>query len=82
MSKDNVNKGQTVKQQKREHKMEKKKQLHGYFKWQIGDIVYEMIRIWLRKGNLKRVTESLFIITAQNNTITTNYINAKINYTQ
>ena len=33
--------------------------------------------IWLRKGNLKRETESLL-----NNTIKTNYIKAKIDKTQ
>ena len=32
---------------------------------------------WLRKRNLKRETES-FLITAQNNTIRTNYVKAKI----
>ena len=36
---------------------------------------------WLRKGNLKRGTESL-LIAAQNNAIRTNYIKARINKTQ
>ena len=36
---------------------------------------------WLRKGNLKRETESL-IIAAQNNAIRINYIKAKIDKTQ
>ena len=38
-------------------------------------------RTWLRKGNLKRETESL-LITAQNNAIRTNYIKVKICHTQ
>ena len=36
---------------------------------------------WLRKGNLKRETESL-LIAAQNNAIRTNHIKARINKTQ
>ena len=36
---------------------------------------------WLRKGNLKRDTESL-LIAAQNNAIRTNHINARIDKTQ
>ena len=36
---------------------------------------------WLRKGNLKKETESLIIAT-QNNAIRTNYIEAKIDKTQ
>ena len=37
--------------------------------------------MWLRKGNLKRETESLLIAT-QNNAITTNHIKAIINKTK
>ncbi len=40
-----------------------------------------MIRTWLRRGNLKRETESL-LIAAQNNAIRTNYIKAKIDNMQ
>ena len=36
---------------------------------------------WLKKGNLKRETESLLIAT-QNNTIRTNYVKGKIDKTQ
>ena len=42
---------------------------------------HEKTWTWLRKGNLKRETESL-IIAAQNNAIRTNYIKAKIDKTQ
>ena len=37
--------------------------------------------MWLRKGNLKRETESL-LIAAQNNTIRTNHIKARIDKMQ
>ena len=46
----------------------KKKQFHGYFKWQANEITYEITWIWLRTGNLERGTESL-LITAQNKAI-------------
>ena len=42
-----------------------------------GEIAREKTWIWLRKGNLKRETESLLIV-AQNNAIITNYIKSKI----
>ena len=53
------------------------KQLYGYFKWQIGKISLEKTLRWLRKGNLKRGTESL-LIAAQHYTIRTNYIKANV----
>ena len=58
----------------------KEKQLYGYFKRQTSEISYEKIRIWLRTRKLKRKTES-FLIEAQNNTIRTNYVKAKIDMT-
>jgi len=57
------------------------KQLHGYFKRQTQEISHQKTWTWLRKGNLKRETESL-IIAAQDNAIRTNYIKAKIDKTQ
>ena len=45
------------------------------------NISYEKTRTWLRKGNLKRKTESL-LIAAQNNAIRTNHIKAKIDKRQ
>ena len=59
----------------------KEKQLYEHFKRQIGEVAHEQTWTWLRKGNLKRETESL-IIAAQNNAIRTNYIKAKIDKTQ
>ena len=46
-----------------------------------GEISHEKTWTWLRRGNLKRETESLLIV-AQNNAIRTNYIKAKIDNTQ
>ena len=47
----------------------------------IREVAHEKTWTWLRKGNLKRETESL-IIAAQNNAIRTNYIKAIIDKTQ
>ena len=44
-------------------------------------IMTQKIWLWLRKGNLKRETESLQIV-AQDNAIRTNHIKAKIDKTQ
>ena len=57
------------------------KQLYGRFKRLINNISHEKTRTWLRKGNLKRETESL-LIEAQNNAIRTNPIKARIDKTQ
>ena len=53
------------------------KQLYGHFKRLINNISHEKTETWLRKGNVKRETESL-LIAAQNNTIRTNHIKARI----
>ena len=58
-----------------------RKQLYRYFKRQTDGISPERTWTWLRKGNLKRETES-FLITAQNNTIRRNYIKANIDEMQ
>ena len=57
------------------------KQLYGCFKWLICNISHEKTWMWLRKGNLKRKTESL-LIAAQNNAIRSNHIKARIDKTQ
>ena len=57
------------------------KQLYGRFKRPISNISHKKIWTWLRKGNLKRETESL-LIAAQNNPIRTNQIKARIDKTQ
>ena len=57
------------------------KQLYGRFKRLINNISHEKTWTWLRKGNLKRETESL-PMAAQNNAITTNHIKARIDKTQ
>ena len=53
------------------------KQLYGCFKRLTSDVYPEKMWMRLRKGSLKRKTESL-LITAQNNAIRTNNIKAKI----
>ena len=58
-----------------------KKQLYGRFKRLINNISHQKTWTWLRKGNLKRETESL-LIAAQDNAIRTNHIKARIDKTQ
>ena len=65
-----------TKKQKREEK-----QLNGRVKRLINNISHQKTRTELRKGNFKRETESL-LIAAQNNTIRTNHIKARIDKTQ
>ena len=57
------------------------KQLYGHFKRLINTISHDKTWTWLRKGNLKRETESL-LIAAQDNAIKTNHIKARIDKTQ
>ena len=57
------------------------KQLCGHFKWLRIDQSHEKTWTWLRKGNLKRETESLIIVT-KNNAIRTNHIKGRIDKTQ
>ena len=56
-------------------------QLYGRFKRLINNISFDKIWTWLRKGNFKRETESLLIVT-QNNTIRTNLMKARIDSMQ
>ena len=64
----------------RKHKWEGK-QLYGRFKRLINNISHQKTWTWLRKGNLKRKTESL-LIGAQDNAIRSNNIKARIDKTQ
>ena len=59
-------------EQKREEK-----QLYGYFKQQTSEISHKKTWTWVKKGNLKKETESLLMVD-QNNAIRTNYIKARI----
>ena len=57
------------------------KQIYGRFKRLINNISHQKTWTWLRKGNLKRETESL-LLAAQDNIIRTNHIKARIDKTQ
>ena len=57
------------------------KQLYGRFKRQINNISHQKTWTWLRKGNLKRETESL-LTAALDNAIRTNHIKVRIDKTQ
>ena len=57
------------------------KQLHGRFKRLINNISHDKTWTWLRKGNIKRETESL-LVAAQNSAIRTNHIKARIDKTK
>ena len=57
------------------------KQRYGRFTRLINNISHQKTWTWLRKGNLKRETESL-LIAAQDNAIRTNHIKARIDKTQ
>ena len=57
------------------------KQLYSYFKRLINNIPHQKTWTWIRKGNLKRETESL-IIAAMDNAIRTNHIKTRIDKTQ
>ena len=41
-----------------------REQLYGYFMQQTGEISHEKARIWQRKGNIKKKTESVLIADA------------------
>ena len=56
------------------------KQLYERFKRLINDISHDKTWTWLRKGNLKRETESLQRA-VQNNAIRTNQVKARIDKT-
>ena len=57
------------------------KQFYGRFKRLINNISHDKTGTWLRKGNIKRETESL-LIAAQDIAIRTNHIKARIDKTQ
>ena len=57
------------------------KQLDGYFKRQADKNSFKKTWTWLRKGNLKRKTETL-LIAARNDAIRTHSVKAKIDKMQ
>ena len=54
----------------------KKKQLYGYFKRQAKEITHKKSWTWLRRGNSKRITESLLKAT-QDNAVRISYVKEK-----
>ena len=59
----------------------KEKQLHGLYASQTDEVSNDERWLWLKDGGLKRETESL-IIAAQNQSIRTNHVKAKIDKSQ
>ena len=59
----------------------KEKQLHGQYARQTDEVSNDERWLWLKDGGLKRETESL-IIAAQNQSIRTNHVKAKIDKSQ
>ena len=57
------------------------KHFYGRFERLINNILHEKTWAWVRKGNLKKVTESI-LIAAHNNAIRINHIKARIDKTQ
>ena len=57
------------------------KVLHGQYLRQIKEVRSDQCWAWLQNGNMKRETESL-IVAAQNQSIRTNLVNAKIDKSQ
>ena len=72
-----------VKKQRKSKRMEKwkKKKLHGQFVRETEDIGGEKRWIWLKDGSIKRETETL-ILAAQEQSLRTNAIKAKIDRSQ
>ena len=61
--------------------MERKTTLCAFLKRLINNISHDKTWTWLRKGNVKRETESL-LMAAQNSAIRTNHRKARIDKTQ
>ena len=58
-----------------------KNNVYGHFKRQTSELSHKKNWIWIRKGNLKRKSESI-LVAAQSNIIRTNSVNAKIEMSQ
>ena len=72
-----------LKRSKKEKRLEdwEKKVLHGQYLWQTKEVKSDQCWTWLQNGDLKRETEIL-IVTAQNQSIRTNLVKAKIDKSQ
>ena len=72
-----------MKKAKKEKRLQdwEEKALHGQYLRQTKEVRSEQSWIWLQNGDLKRETESL-IVAAQNQSIRTNLVKAKIDKSQ
>ena len=72
-----------LKRSKKEKRLEdwKEKALHGQYLRQTKEVRSDQCWAWIQNGHLKRETESL-IVTAQNQSIRTNLVKAKIDKSQ
>ena len=72
-----------MKKAKKEKRLQdwEEKALHGQYLRQTKEVRSEQSWVWLQNGDLKRETESL-IVAAQNQSIRTNLVKAKIEKTQ
>ena len=80
---DNLEAGSVLKKVKKEKRLQdcKEKALHGLYLRQTKEVRSEQSWVWLQNGDLKRETESL-IFAAQNQSIRTNLVKAKIDKIQ
>ena len=80
---DSLEAASALKRSKKEKRLEdwKKKVLHGQYMRQTKEVRSDQCRAWLQNGDLKRETESL-IVAAQNQSIRTNLVKAKIDKSQ
>ena len=77
---DNSEAASVLKKAKKQKRLQdwKEKALHGQHLRQTKEVRSEQSWVWLQNGDLKRETESL-IVAAQNQSIRTNLVKAKIN---
>jgi len=80
---DGLEAASVLKKSKKEKRLQdwEEKALHGQYLRQTKEVRSEQSWVWLQKGDLKRETESL-IVAAQNQSIRTNLIKAKIDKSQ
>ena len=63
------------------YRLQDRKVIHGHYLRQTKEVIGDQCWAWLQKGDFKRETESL-IVAAQNQSIRTNLVKAKIDKSQ